>query len=156
MQREEDVSKKVGSLIAARRSALGLSQRAFAESLAGQGMTVDASAVSRIESGARVLRVTELLAIATLLDVRLGDLVPQSPSEDPLRHQKIGLLSARANLLEGLRSFLDARVELAISASMLGLTDDADVAPLLADDLEAMVEHARAEQTNLGDSDGES
>lgn len=67
-----------GRAVLEARQSREISQRAFAELLTEAGMTVDASAVSRIEKGTRSVRLTEALTIADVLDLDLRDLVQET------------------------------------------------------------------------------
>ncbi|MDQ0103701.1 transcriptional regulator with XRE-family HTH domain [Paenarthrobacter nicotinovorans] len=58
-----------------------MSQRAFAKKLTDRGMAIDASAVSRIESGSRALRLTEALIISDVLNVDIDLLISGARTE---------------------------------------------------------------------------
>jgi transcriptional regulator with XRE-family HTH domain len=72
--------EKFGASVSAMRAFRELSQRQFAEKLSKRGMTVDASAVSRIEKGTRSVRLVEAMTIAEVLDVELDRLIAGSES----------------------------------------------------------------------------
>lgn len=61
------MSVTIGQRIAQRRGTLGLSQSALANRITEAGFTVDASAISRIESDQRDLRLSEVSIIAKAL-----------------------------------------------------------------------------------------
>lgn len=71
----QPVEQTFGAEVARLRSLLDMSQRAFATKLTERGMAVDASAVSRIESGARALRLSEALIISDVLNVDIDMLI---------------------------------------------------------------------------------
>lgn len=73
--KSETPDEAFGQSVATVRGWANLSQREFANRLTERGFRVDASAVSRIESGARSVRLTEALTIADALDVELDFLV---------------------------------------------------------------------------------
>lgn len=60
--------KVVGQAVKLRREQVGLTQVDLAASLAEHGMSVDSTAIVRIESGERALRIDQLLALAAALD----------------------------------------------------------------------------------------
>lgn len=78
------VEQSFGAQVHYFRTLQNISQREFAQRLTERGMAVDASAVSRIESGARAIRLSEALTIAEVLDVDLDMLVEgtRSPSQE--------------------------------------------------------------------------
>lgn len=69
------IDQDFGQLVKKRREELKLSQRDFAARLNSAGMVADAPAISRIENGARSVRLPEAMAIATALDTQLVDLL---------------------------------------------------------------------------------
>lgn len=76
-QKETSPEYLFGRKVAEIRKELGLSQRKFAEKLSENGMSVDASAVSRLEGGDRALPLSEVYTIAEVLGVSAKNLVPQ-------------------------------------------------------------------------------
>lgn len=80
MGRDDTTLSEFGAAVAKTRNALGWSQKTLAEKLSERGLQVDATAVSRIESGGRSLRLTDALTIANALDVQLDDLVVRARS----------------------------------------------------------------------------
>lgn len=75
--------ERFGEAVQSARTQQRISQRKFAELLTERGMPVDASAVSRIESGVRSVRLVEAMAIAEVLGTSLEWLTrgAKSPSQ---------------------------------------------------------------------------
>lgn len=69
-----------GQIVARYRTGYGLSQKAFADLLTQNGMPVDASAVSRLESGKRAVPLAELYVIADTLKLAPKHLLPPRPN----------------------------------------------------------------------------
>lgn len=69
-----------GQKVADIRKQSGLSQKRLAEQLTERGMPVDASAVSRLESGDRALPLSEVYIIAEVLGNPVRNLMPNMPS----------------------------------------------------------------------------
>lgn len=112
------------------RQARGVSQRALAEILTADGMTADASAVSRIEKGTRSVRLTEALTIARALDVDLDDLVAETraPSDNFERMRR----AANSDLTELQEISLAVAQDL---AELVGFVDEhPEVLARLSDD----------------------
>lgn len=80
MVRDEEVLREFGVAVAKARSAHGWSQRVLADRLSQRGLRVDATAVSRIESGSRSLKLGDAIKVADALDVELDALVTRSRS----------------------------------------------------------------------------
>lgn len=96
-----------GQAVVRARQARELSQRAFADKLTTAGMTVDASAVSRIEKGTRSVRLNEALTIADVLDVDLTELVDAAQTTRQIFARQ------RRHLDMAMKSFEGAGYELA-------------------------------------------
>lgn len=79
-----------GQTVARYRAGYGLSQKAFADLLTRNGMPVDASAVSRLESGKRAVPLAELYVIADTLRIAPKHLLP------PRSNPKLELSFARS------------------------------------------------------------
>lgn len=97
-----------GANVAAGRSIRRISQRELADKLTAAGFRVDAPAVSRIEKGARSVRLTEALIIADVLNLELSMLVSSidmSPGAE-LRRIRRAATEAYHQLREPLQSFL--------------------------------------------------
>lgn len=79
-----NVEKSIGESISAVRKMKKLTQKAFAEKLTDQGLSVDASAISRMEKGERALRIAECLVVAEVLEVDLSFLLRgiQTPAQE--------------------------------------------------------------------------
>ena len=73
---ETAVARNFGARIAEARANKGMSQRTLAAVLTDRGFPLDASAISRIESGSRNLRLYEALKISDALGVSLATLLP--------------------------------------------------------------------------------
>ena len=71
-----------GQNLRTRRLVYGISQREMGTLLRRAGLLIDASAVSRIESGERSVRLSEAVLIADALGCGLVDLLPDA-GEDP-------------------------------------------------------------------------
>lgn len=144
MQQPEDTTPPVeiifGEGVNRIRTAKRLSQRLLARFLTDRGMPVDASAVSRIESGARSVRLSEALTIAEVLGVSLETLIenPKTPSQafEFLRrdanYSMTNLGQAATNFME---SFMEARRFLVRHPELLvELEDDEFGSPASADE----------------------
>ncbi|RKS84819.1 helix-turn-helix protein [Microbacterium sp. AG790] len=68
----DEAEPAFGKWVRERRQSLALSQSDLVQRLASRGLLVDASAISRIESGARSVRLGEAIGIADALDSPLG------------------------------------------------------------------------------------
>lgn len=64
-----------GAVVAARRKALGCSQRELADRLQRAGLDVDKNAVQRIESGQRFVTDIELVYLSSVLGLRAEELL---------------------------------------------------------------------------------
>jgi len=95
----------VGDNIRHVREHRGLTQRAVSERLAEMGWTIDPTAITRIESGQRELRVNQLALVARALGVTPGSLLISDAERvktlhrlgiDKLREAHVAVLSALA------------------------------------------------------------
>ncbi|BCW59593.1 helix-turn-helix transcriptional regulator [Arthrobacter sp. StoSoilB20] len=91
------VEQTFGAEVARLRSLNDMSQRAFAKKLTDRGMAIDASAVSRIESGSRALRLNEALIISDVLNVDIDLLISGARTEK----QEFRTRRRYANLMMG-------------------------------------------------------
>lgn len=66
----------VGANVRALREEVGMTQRDLAASLRQAGWQIDTTALTRIEAGARSLRVSQLRLLADALGREVGDVVP--------------------------------------------------------------------------------
>ena len=66
---DESAEAKFGSLVRERRDEMQMSQTELARRASEQGISLDASAISRIESGARSVRINEAVALAAILHI---------------------------------------------------------------------------------------
>lgn len=115
----EDESK-FGLNVRDARKAQGISQRALAERLAEVGLTIDASAITRLEKGSRAIRLGEALAIAEALSTDLEELL----GPDPKRRMEMLRAEANRHMNESrwaLREFLDQLLEI---RDLLNMDDD--------------------------------
>lgn len=129
------------------RDAAGLSQRRLAERLAAEGLTLDASAITRIEQGKRDLKLAEAVAIAKVLGMSVAQMagveeLPDNQTLERLRHhanQRMG--EARRALVDMLDTFYEIQVLLRQSPDLLPtLADTHDPAP---EDVEAYLPWVR-------------
>jgi transcriptional regulator with XRE-family HTH domain len=91
-----------GRAVAFWRGQRELSQRQLADRLTARGMKLDAPAVSRIESGARSVRLTEAMLIAEVLDLELDALVGFALSPPQQLHRLRRAADSAMNELEPL------------------------------------------------------
>ena len=102
--------ERFGNRVREHRLALGLTQGAFALVLAEHGLSLDASAISRIEKGIRALRLGEAHVIARTFGVELEDFLRSSMTDveefraarDMANH---AMRSGRSNIVWMLRGF---------------------------------------------------
>lgn len=126
----QTVEQSFGAEVNRFRTMQGMSQRAFAQKLSDQGMPVDASAVSRIESGARSVRLSEAMTIADVLEVDLDLLVEGSRTPSQEFKSLRRLADNSMNVLEGdaiefIEAFKDANRYLQRHPELLAdITDD--------------------------------
>lgn len=123
------VDQSFGAQVNKYRQYRGLSQRAFAEHLNEKGMSVDASAISRIENGTRSVRLAEALVIADVLDVELGVLVLDTltPSQEfraLRRAADMAMRSLEPAVLDFMDAFGDANRFLQENPELLEELDD--------------------------------
>lgn len=78
----------MGNFLKARRSHLGMSQRAFALALTEVGVPADASRISRIESGQADPRFSDILVMCEVLECTPNDVagIIDAPPTDVSRH----------------------------------------------------------------------
>lgn len=88
------VQEVFGSAVAAERARRGWSQRDLAAQLTSAGFPVDASAVSRVESGARSLRLNEAMIVAQVLGEDITYLLHTGSSQQ----RELAALRAAADL----------------------------------------------------------
>ncbi|MFB8386912.1 helix-turn-helix domain-containing protein [Microbacterium sp. NPDC055910] len=89
-----------GRAVAFWRGQRELSQRQLADRLTVRGMKLDAPAVSRIESGARSVRLTEAMLIAEVMDLELDALVGFALSPPQQLHRLRRAADSAMNELE--------------------------------------------------------
>lgn len=86
-----------GRAVATARSAQGLSQRALSAKLAGAGVVIDPTVLSRIESGSRPARLSEATALAEALDHELSTLMPEPVSPRLLARMNLARIEGAKN-----------------------------------------------------------
>jgi transcriptional regulator with XRE-family HTH domain len=80
---EKPIENRFGEAVLENRRVLGISQKALADALSERGLSVDASAISRIEKGARAIRLSEAAIIAQVLGFTLSEVEnPSDPKDD--------------------------------------------------------------------------
>lgn len=96
-QASESQEAAFGRAVALWRTRRSLNQKQLADLLTNRGMKLDASAVSRIESGARSVRLTEAMLIAEVLDVELEAFTTfaQSPAQRLNRMRRLADIAMR-------------------------------------------------------------
>jgi transcriptional regulator with XRE-family HTH domain len=120
----KEVESEFGQNVRTHREEWEWSQREFATRLTAFGMSVDASAVSRLEKGTRAVRLGEASIIADVLQVELDELL--SGDDSPRR-----VFSAERNFAN--RSMNEARSALSdMIQSFLQVADLVDKHPDLA------------------------
>jgi len=83
------IENRFGEEVLESRRLQRLSQKDLAELLRQRGLVLDASAISRIEKGARAIRLSEAAVIADVLGFSLSDVEhPRDPMDDFARHRK--------------------------------------------------------------------
>lgn len=85
---DRSVEERFGAEVAERRQVMGLSQKALADRLAEYGLKVDASAISRVETGTRALRISEAIVIAQVLGFSLEDVADPLPPQHEFEQRR--------------------------------------------------------------------
>lgn len=122
MQRSnyDHVGRNFGAAVASARASLGLSQRALAAQLAADGLQIDASGLSRLESGTRTPRLDEAVALANALGEHLGSMVSSGISLGAQVKRGVERLeSMREQLIDLMEEYNRLRLELAFAADDL-------------------------------------
>lgn len=128
------------------RGEAGLSQRRLAELLTEKGFSIDPSAITRIEKGARAVRIGEAVAIAGVLGLSISDLIDAAEDEvealSRLRieanremHRARGAVATMVEMFQEVDVFLHQHPEL-----MKELSDEKDSAPETPDEYLAWVD----------------
>ena len=125
-----------GANVRAARERLGLSQRALANALAGEGLSLDPSAVTRLERAEREVRISEAVVLARVLQTTVADLVGEvrDEPERALMRARVEtdeeMNRARQALIEALRGFEYVQLLLRENPALLPrLADHMDPAP---------------------------
>lgn len=128
--RLESIESAIGKTVSELRKRKKITQKEFAESLTEIGMSIDASAVSRMEKGERALKISECLMIAEALEVDLSSLLGRmkTPKQE-LREGVISEESARAKMGEAAWDWFYA-----ISEVQWVLQRKPELAPLISTD----------------------
>jgi transcriptional regulator with XRE-family HTH domain len=97
MQTSESPEEAFGRAVAYWRNLRHLSQRQLADRLTARGMRADAPAISRIESGARSVRLSEAVLISEALELELEALVSasRSPAQQLHRLRRLATFAMR-------------------------------------------------------------
>lgn len=84
MDQTRNIEKSIGEQISTLRKIKKYTQKKFAEVLTDHGLSVDSSAVSRLEKGERALKISECMIVAEALDVELTFLLRgvQTPAQE--------------------------------------------------------------------------
>jgi len=104
---ERTVTTQFGDLMRDRREELGWSQRQLAEALHTVDLRLDPSAITRIERGTRDVKLSEAIAIATILGFSLDE-ITFSPVRQFMTYEWNELqlaIRARKALLDALRHY---------------------------------------------------
>ena len=80
--RDPDFASSFGARLREEREGRNLSQRKLAEELVRFGVKIDPSAIARIESGARDVKLREAAAIARAMHMMVDDFVPTNSEVD--------------------------------------------------------------------------
>ena len=88
MARTRQPANVIGKEIQKRRYQLGLTQEEFAAKCQVQGLNISRGTVSQIEAQVRCVKDTELLALASVLEVSTDSLYPTSLRKSKRRRQK--------------------------------------------------------------------
>lgn len=102
----------VGRIVSRLRDERGWSQTALAERLANHGFELHQSTVAKLEAGKRPIRVNELVALASVFNVAVADLLPIEPgmtlNQDELAVKAREIAQVQAELRDA-----DAQIRLA-------------------------------------------
>ena len=146
---EQDFGRRVNEL----RTQLGLSQKDLAGKLTDAGMPVDTSAVSRIEKGARALRLAEAITLARVLGVKLDRMVGADEGES-LVLETSGILT---RFQRSKKLVLDHTRELALLTAVAGRAkesiDDAFSENLFPDERKSMMKHMTTVMKDISEFD---
>lgn len=97
----ENISETFAGRVRAARESLGMSQAELAQATSEVlGRTIYASAMARIESGDRSVKLDEAVALSRALEVGLPDLLP---SDTELDAKRAALAEARSRLEQAQR-----------------------------------------------------
>lgn len=103
---QKRMDQELGGRITKARKSAGLSQRQLAAELKELGFAIDPSAVTRIESGERPLKVAEARALATVLRTTVAKLIDEQSSpelEVERAHANLAMHDARRSLSQMLQ-----------------------------------------------------
>ncbi|WAC65753.1 helix-turn-helix transcriptional regulator [Agrococcus sp. SL85] len=121
----DHVGRNFGAAVAAARSDLGLSQRALAARLVDDGLQIDASGLSRLESGGRTPRLDEAVALANALGTQLSSmLAPGVKLGTQVSRAASRLEAMRDQLIDQMEEYNRLRLELAFAADDLILNPE--------------------------------
>lgn len=116
-ERLEQVPEEVRHYVRELREGLGWSQARLARELADLGMQLDATAITRIESGKRGVRIEEAWALAAALRTELDGLVPTLTTvmslEDRIRYAEERLAQWRRRAERDQKEIADEEAEIA-------------------------------------------
>lgn len=94
------MQQKFSQLVRDARTNRGLSQRALADLLSRQGLSIDASGINRIELGSREPRLNEIRQLVSVLGLDRESVLSPDPDAETLGNQA----AAREHLLEARRA----------------------------------------------------
>jgi transcriptional regulator with XRE-family HTH domain len=135
--REEDVA--FGTRLAEARQKAGISQRALAGAMGERGLSIDPSAITRIEKGERSVRLGEVRLMSEVLGISLNALLngddPRSEIEVLREEANEAMRTAQSNAAKFLHSTLAVRALLLENPDLVQtLGDSTDDAPASANE----------------------
>lgn len=135
--RDENFAGSFGGRLRTERESRNLSQRKLAEELMRFGVKLDPSAIARIESGAREVKLREAGAIARALHMMVDDLMPSNREDEP--YQRFDRTCDAA-----IQHAYKARLHLAEMAQYFRRASQfVEVFPEIADEIAAQTGHDR-------------
>lgn len=128
---ESDTRRMFRIAISGRRKTLGLTQRGLVDKLADIGFPMHQSALAKIEKGDREPKIDEVAALATVLGLRLDEILVS-----PEGQRKRQISSAHGFVMRARRHLAGAALEVAslVGAAKEAGTLEADVRELLSDE----------------------
>lgn len=131
-----DVSQTFGLQVREARSDMGMSQRLLASRMGSLGFKLDPSAITRIESGKREVKLAEAVALKEILGLNLDALSADraAPFRSRVARWKKAMMDARESLVEAMDAFDTAHAALTddLAADLLATSPVDSVADYFA------------------------